>query len=112
MKQRFLGRTGLRVSELCLGTMTFARTGDEVAAHRILDTFTEAGGTFIDTADMYDRGGSEDVLGHWLKGRNRDGLVIATKVWGRMSDSPGAAERPGPSGPGATRRSPVRARCC
>ncbi|WP_093895410.1 aldo/keto reductase [Streptomyces sp. Ncost-T10-10d] len=59
MQQRFLGRTGLRVSELSLGTMTFTSAGDEAAAHRILDTFTEAGGTFIDTADMYDRGGSE-----------------------------------------------------
>lgn len=88
MKQRFLGGTGLRVSELCLGTMTFARAGDEAAAHHILDTFTEAGGTFIDTADMYDRGGSEEVLGRWLKQRDRDGLVIATKVWGQMSDSP------------------------
>lgn len=86
MKQRFLGGTGLQVSELCLGTMTFTRTGDEAAAHRVLDTFTEAGGTFIDTADMYDRGGSEEVLGRWLKGRNRDDLVIATKVWGRMGD--------------------------
>ncbi|WP_443034969.1 aldo/keto reductase [Streptomyces sp. BE133] len=74
----------MRVSELCLGTMTFARAGDEVAAHRILDTFTEAGGTFIDTADMYDRGGSEEVLGRRLKGRNRDDLVIATKVWGPL----------------------------
>ncbi|MFD9598806.1 aldo/keto reductase [Streptomyces sp. NPDC059970] len=91
MKQRFLGRTGLRVSELCLGTMTFTRAGDEAAAHRILDTFTEAGGTFIDTADMYDRGGSEEVLGRWLKGHNRDSLVIATKVWGQMSDSPNDA---------------------
>jgi aryl-alcohol dehydrogenase-like predicted oxidoreductase len=86
MKQRFLGRTGLQVSELCLGTMTFTRAGDEAAAHRVLDTFTEAGGTFIDTADMYDRGGSEEVLGRWLKGRNRDDLVIATKVWGQMGD--------------------------
>ncbi|WP_327370831.1 aldo/keto reductase [Streptomyces sp. NBC_01217] len=91
MKQRFLGRTGLRVSELCLGTMTFTRAGDEAAAHRILNTFTEAGGTFIDTADMYDRGGSEEVLGRWLKGQDRDGLVIATKVWAPMSDSPNDA---------------------
>lgn len=79
MKQRNLGRTGLRVSELCLGTMTFTKD-DEPGAHRILDTFTEAGGTFLDTADAYGRGVSEEVLGGWLKGRDRDGLVIATKV--------------------------------
>ncbi|MEV8341466.1 aldo/keto reductase [Streptomyces niveus] len=79
MKQRTLGRTGLRVSELCLGTMTFTKD-DEAGAHRILDTFTEAGGTFLDTADAYGRGVSEEVLGGWLKGRDRDALVIATKV--------------------------------
>lgn len=68
MKQRNLGRTGLRVSELCLGTMTF--TKDDVAgAHRVLDAFTEAGGTFLDTADAYGRGVAEEVLGGRLKGR-------------------------------------------
>ncbi|MFE3018817.1 aldo/keto reductase [Streptomyces sp. NPDC059256] len=85
MKQRKLGRTGLRVSELCLGTMSFA---DDTDGHAILDAFTEAGGTFIDTADMYDRGGSEEILGRWLRGRRRDDLVIATKVWGTMGDGP------------------------
>ncbi|MFD9219383.1 aldo/keto reductase [Streptomyces sp. NPDC060064] len=85
MKQLNLGRTGLRVSELCLGTMSFA---DDASGHRILDTFTEAGGTFIDTADLYDHGGSEEILGRWLKGRRRDDLVVATKVWGRMGEAP------------------------
>ncbi|AXG80976.1 aldo/keto reductase [Streptomyces paludis] len=83
MEQRYLGRTGLRVSELCLGTMTFTKD-DEAEAHRILDAFTEAGGTFIDTADLYGHGVAEEVLGGWLKGRDRDGLVIATKVWATM----------------------------
>lgn len=59
--------------------MTFTKD-DEAGAHRILDTFTEAGGTFLDTADAYGRGVSEEVLGGWLKGRDRDALVIATKV--------------------------------
>lgn len=59
--------------------MTFTKD-DEAGAHRILDTFTEAGGTFLDTADAYGRGVSEEVIGGWLKGRDRDGLVIATKV--------------------------------
>ncbi|MQY14929.1 Protein tas [Streptomyces sp. RB5] len=87
MEQRYLGRTGLRVSELCLGTMTF--TGEnEKEAHRILDAFTEAGGTFVDTADVYGRGVSEEVLGRWLAGRDRDGLVIATKAFGVMGDAP------------------------
>ncbi|MFJ2739886.1 aldo/keto reductase [Streptomyces sp. NPDC087440] len=86
MEQRNLGRTGLRVSELCLGAMTFSDGDGEAEAHRILDTFVEAGGTFIDTADMYGRGVSEEVLGRWLKGRRRDDLVIATKVWARMGE--------------------------
>ncbi|MFF3686417.1 aldo/keto reductase [Streptomyces sp. NPDC002187] len=88
MEQRNLGRTGLRVSELCLGTMSF---GDDAGGHAVLDAFTEAGGTFIDTADMYARGGSEEILGRWLAGRRRDDLVIATKVWGRMGDAPNDA---------------------
>ncbi|MFH8759661.1 aldo/keto reductase [Streptomyces atroolivaceus] len=90
MKQRFLGRSGLRVSELCLGTMTFGQDTDETEAHRVLDTFTEAGGTFIDTADVYNKGVSEEIVGRWLKGRHRDGLVIATKVFGTMGEAPNA----------------------
>ncbi|TXL89260.1 aldo/keto reductase [Streptomyces sp. IB2014 016-6] len=90
MKQRTLGRTGLRVSELCLGTMTFVK-GDEAGAHRILDTFTEAGGTFLDTADAYGQGVSEEVIGGWLKGRDRDGLVVATKVALPMGEGPNDA---------------------
>ncbi|MFI1016301.1 aldo/keto reductase [Streptomyces sp. NPDC020965] len=85
MQQRNLGRTGLRVSELCLGTMSFT---DDASAHRVLDGFTEAGGTFIDTADLYDRGESEAILGRWLRRRHREDLVIATKVWGRMGTAP------------------------
>ncbi|MGL5862495.1 MAG: aldo/keto reductase, partial [Phycicoccus sp.] len=53
MDKRFLGRTGLQVSELCLGTMGFGAATDEPAAHGILDRFADAGGTFIDTADTY-----------------------------------------------------------
>lgn len=90
MKQRFLGRTGLRVSELCLGTMMFGSAADEATSHRMLDAFAEAGGTFIDTADMYGRGVSEEILGRWLKGRRRDELVVATKVFATMSDAPNA----------------------
>ncbi|GCD40602.1 aldo/keto reductase [Streptomyces paromomycinus] len=92
MEQRFLGGTGLRVSELCLGTMTFGSSADEVVSHRMLDAFVAAGGTFIDTADIYGQGASEEVLGRWLKARgNRDDLVIATKVFGSMGDGGGNA---------------------
>ncbi|MGX2994454.1 aldo/keto reductase [Streptomyces sp. JNUCC 64] len=90
MEKRFLGGTGLRVSELCLGTMTFGDSADEATSHRMLDAFTEAGGTFVDTADIYGRGASEEVLGRWLKARgNRDGLVIATKVFGSTGEGGG-----------------------
>ncbi|MFH8620006.1 aldo/keto reductase [Streptomyces sp. NPDC017979] len=85
MEQKNLGRTGLRVSELALGTMSFS--GDE-DGHRVLDAFADAGGTFIDTADMYARGESEEILGRWLAKRRREDFVIATKVWGRMGDAP------------------------
>ena len=80
MEYRFLGKTGLRVSELCLGAMTFGREADEAESFAMLDRFVAAGGTFIDTADVYSRGASEEILGHWLKGKDRDDLVIATKV--------------------------------
>ncbi|KPH97801.1 Aryl-alcohol dehydrogenase (NADP(+)) [Actinobacteria bacterium OK074] len=90
MEQRRLGRSGLRVSELCLGTLTFTRENEE-EAHRVLDAFAEAGGTFVDTADVYGNGVAEEVLGRWLKGRRRDGLVIATKVCGRTGPAPNDA---------------------
>jgi aryl-alcohol dehydrogenase-like predicted oxidoreductase len=88
MEYRFLGRTGLQVSEICLGAMHFGGETDEETSVRILDAFVDAGGTFIDTADVYGGGASEEVLGRWLKGRNRDDLVIATKVWGRTGPGP------------------------
>jgi aryl-alcohol dehydrogenase-like predicted oxidoreductase len=87
METRFLGRTGLQVSELCLGTMTFGADGgtNEATAHEILDAFVDAGGTFIDTANVYGQGVSEEILGRWLKTRNRDDLVVATKVYGEAA---------------------------
>lgn len=82
MQQRYLGRTGLKVSELCLGTMTFGREHEtsEVDSHTMLDRFVDAGGTFIDTANVYSRGVSEEILGRWLVKQPRDALVVATKV--------------------------------
>ena len=88
MNYRFMGRTGLKVSELCLGAMTFGREADEALSHTMLDSFVEAGGNFIDTADVYSRGISEEVTGNWLSKQNRDDLVIATKVRFPMGDGP------------------------
>jgi aryl-alcohol dehydrogenase-like predicted oxidoreductase len=82
MDYRLLGATGLEVSELCLGAMMFGSRTDEQTSTQILDTFTEAGGNFIDTADIYGEGRSEEVLGRWLKTRRREDHVVATKVWG------------------------------
>jgi len=91
MEHRFLGRTGLRVSELCLGTMTFGREADEAASHAMLDQFVAAGGTFIDTADVYGRGKSEEIVGRWLTRQTRDDYVVATKVRFPMGDGPNDA---------------------
>jgi aryl-alcohol dehydrogenase-like predicted oxidoreductase len=88
MEYRFLGRTGLKVSELCLGAMLFGSSADEKESHQILDRFVDAGGTFIDTADAYGGGVSEEVLGRWLRGRTRDDLVIATKAYVRTGSGP------------------------
>ena len=83
MRYRFLGRSGLAVSELCLGAMTFGREADEKLSFELLDRFADAGGTFVDTADAYGAGESERILGRWLQGRDRDDVVVATKVrWG------------------------------
>jgi aryl-alcohol dehydrogenase-like predicted oxidoreductase len=75
-----LGRTGLQVSRLCLGTMTFGREVEEVESHRLLDQFFEGGGNFVDTADAYSGGRSEEIVGAWLRKKNRDDVVLATKV--------------------------------
>jgi aryl-alcohol dehydrogenase-like predicted oxidoreductase len=91
VEQRRLGRTGLVVSELCLGALTFGAETDEPTARRMLDVFTDHGGTFIDTADVYSAGASEEIVGRWLTGRHRDDLVIATKVFHRMGPGPNDA---------------------
>jgi aryl-alcohol dehydrogenase-like predicted oxidoreductase len=88
MHFRYLGSTGLKVSELCLGAMTFGRESREEVSHQIMDRFVEAGGNFIDTANVYSQGGSEEIVGRWLAGRRRDDLVIATKVRFPMGEGP------------------------
>lgn len=81
MDTQNLGSSDLKVTALALGTMTLGREIDEEASFRLLDQYVDAGGNFIDTADRYSMGGSEEIIGRWLKktGR-RDSLVIATKA--------------------------------
>ncbi len=88
MNYRNMGKTGLQVSELCLGAMTFGREADEPTSIRMLDRFVELGGNFIDTANVYSTGGSEELLGRWLKGKKRDDFVLATKVRFNMGERP------------------------
>src|SRR5262249_42611204 len=86
MDYRFMGKTGLKVSELCLGAMTFGREATEETSFKIMDRFVEAGGNFIDTADVYSQGTSEQIVGRWLRGKRREDVVIATKVRFGMGD--------------------------
>lgn len=79
MEYAYLGRTGVRVSEICLGTMTFGNEADEAESVRIMDRAADAGVNFFDTADIYSRGESERITGRWLEGK-RDGIVLASKV--------------------------------
>lgn len=112
MDHRRLGRSDLNVSELCLGTMQFGWTTDEENSVDVMDAFVAAGGNFIDTADIYTTWGSkglsgagqsETIIGRWFKTRgNRDRIVLATKVRGRMWA--------GPDGEGLSRARVIR--CC
>lgn len=109
MEYRKLGRTGLKVSELCLGTMQWGWTASEEDGCAVMDAFVEAGGNFIDTADVYSRwvpgnpgGVSEEIIGRWMKARgNRRQVVLASKVRGRMWN--------GPNGEGLSRAHIVQA---
>lgn len=80
MRNTYLGWSGVRVSELCLGTMTFGWRADKKESHRMLSMFLENGGNFIDTADVYGQGESERIIGEWIRNVDREELVIATKV--------------------------------
>lgn len=97
MDYRFLGRTGLKVSEICLGSMQFGWTAGEELSYQILSAAFDAGVNFIDTADVYSRwvagnkgGEAETIIGDWLKRSSvpRHQLVIATKVRTRVGDGP------------------------
>ena len=93
MEYRTLGNTGAVVSALCLGTMTFGAESEEKVAHEQLDRFVDRGGTFVDTANIYSHGASEEIIGRWLTARPgiRDRVAIATKGRGAMSDDPNSA---------------------
>ncbi|MDQ3700651.1 MAG: aldo/keto reductase [Chloroflexota bacterium] len=109
MKIKQLGRTGLKVSEVCLGTMTFGSQADEPTAFAIMDAAERAGVTFFDTADVYpmgaapeDVGNTERIVGAWLKEHGaRERIVLATKCRGRTG--------PGPNDEGLSRKHVIRA---
>jgi aryl-alcohol dehydrogenase (NADP+) len=109
MQHRQLGRTGLQVTPLCLGTMTFGYQCDEKTSFAILDRAIEGGIDFIDTADVYPLGGTldtvgrtEEIIGRWMRDRgNRDRLILATKCAGQMG--------PGPNDVGLSRHHIMRA---
>jgi aryl-alcohol dehydrogenase-like predicted oxidoreductase len=90
MELRTLGRTGVKVSPLCLGAMMFGSWGetDHDESIRIIHRALDAGINFIDTADVYSRGESEEIVGKALAGGRRDNVVLATKVHGSMGDDP------------------------
>jgi aryl-alcohol dehydrogenase-like predicted oxidoreductase len=94
MKTKQMGRTGLKVSEICLGTMTFGLQCDEPASVAIMDTAAEYGVDFFDTSDAYPLGGNlstigrtEEIIGRWLKGR-REKIVLATKCFAATGPAP------------------------
>src|ERR1700752_2622261 len=94
MEHTRLGRTGLQVSRLCLGTMTFGLQCDEPTSVAILDRAAAGGITFLDTSDVYPNGGNlgtvgrtDDIVGRWLEGRRHD-FSLATKGFGAMSARP------------------------
>jgi 1-deoxyxylulose-5-phosphate synthase len=96
MKTKRMGRTGLKVSEICLGTMTFGKQCDEATSFAIMDTTVEFGVDYFDTANAYPAigemdkfGRTEEIIGRWLQQRGkRDQIVLATKCWGPMSENP------------------------
>src|ERR1700736_7088326 len=90
MEMRVLGRTGVKVSPLCLGAMMFGSWGntDHDEAIRIIHRALDAGINFIDTADVYSAGESEEIVGKALAGGRRENVVLATKVHASMGDDP------------------------
>lgn len=85
MEYKVVGKTGVKVSSLCFGTMSFGGNADEVESERMFKRCLEAGINFFDTANVYERGRSEEILGGLIQGM-RDELVITSKVFGKMGD--------------------------
>lgn len=88
MQYSKLGNSGAVVSAYCLGTMTFGDEADEATSFRLMDQYVEAGGNFLDTANVYSAGVSEEIVGRWLKGKQLRNLVITTKGRFPMGDGP------------------------
>ena len=89
MQYKFLGKSGLKVSEIAFGVQTFGWCADENTAHAILDRFVAEGGNLLDTANSYNEGRAEQILGKWLQSRkNRDALVVNTKVFFPTGNGP------------------------
>lgn len=101
MEYTELGRSNMRVSKICLGTMHFGPYASEEVSHQILDRCLELGINFIDTANVYGgaghRGRSEEIIGNWFASRPgaRDQVVLATKVYGAMTDEGAPNDAPG-----------------
>lgn len=100
MQHRIVGRTGVRVSRLCLGTMAFGAEADEAEAARMYAAARDAGVNFVDTADVYAGGRAEEIVGRLIRGE-RDAVVLTSKVFGRVGDDVNAR--------GLSRRHVVRA---
>lgn len=105
MEMRLLGRTGLKVSRLCFGTMSFGREADEAEASAMYAAAREAGINFFDCANSYSAGKAEEILGR-LAASERDQLILTTKCFNPMGRDPGD---PGPNDRGASRRHVTRA---
>jgi NDP-hexose 2,3-enoyl reductase len=89
MEYRDLGRAGVKVSVICLGNMNFGGSADEQVSRSIMDHAADKGVNFFDTANVYQKSVSEQILGRWLKdggASRRDKLIVATKVYGKMGD--------------------------
>ncbi|MEA2029386.1 MAG: aldo/keto reductase [Campylobacterota bacterium] len=92
MEYRYIGRTGLRVTPICMGTMSFGSWSDEKEAFKIMDKSLDRGINFFDTAELYPvppkaswAGETESIIGRWLKSKNRENIIIASKVAGAAS---------------------------
>lgn len=102
MKHRRLGKSAIYVSDICMGTMTFGSQADEKTAHRVLDQSFEAGINFFDAAENYPvppdpkwAGRTEEIVGRWLKTKDRDAVIVATKVCGPSHGWLKASQRAG-----------------